>query len=124
MVITLWIVRIVLALTFLMAGFMKSFMPLERLKKNMTWVASTPAALVRFIGIAELLGAIGLILPVLTGIVPWLTIAAAIGLAIAMLCAAIFHATRKEYSGIAPSAVLLLLTLFVLVGHLVWVPLA
>src|SRR5579859_7340520 len=124
MVITLWIVRIVLALAFLMAGFMKSFMPLERLKKNMTWVASTPAALVRFIGIAELLGAIGLILPVLTGIVPWLTIAAAIGLAIAMLCAAIFHAVRKEYGGIAPSAVLLLLTLFVLVGHLVWVPLA
>ena len=124
MVITLWIIRVLLALVFLMAGFMKSFMPLERLQKNMAWVASTPAALVRFIGIAELLGAIGLILPILTGIVPWLTIAAAVGLAVVMLCAAVFHAMRKEYSGIAPSLVLLLLTLFVFIGHLVWVPLA
>lgn len=124
MLIVLWIVRILLALAFLMAGFMKSFMPLEGLKKNMAWVAVTPAALVRFIGIAELLGAIGLILPILTGILPWLTIAAAVGLAVAMLCAAVFHAVRKEYSGIAPSIVLLLLTLFVVVGHLVWVPLA
>ncbi len=124
MVIVLWIVRIVLALAFLMAGFMKTFMPLERLKQNMSWVAVTPAALVRFIGITELLGAIGLILPVLTGIVPWLTIAAAVGLAVAMLCAVIFHAVRKEYSGITPGLVLLILAAFVVVGHLVWVPLA
>ena len=124
MIIALWIIRVLLALAFLMAGFMKAFMPLEGLKKNMAWVASTPPALVRFIGIAEILGAIGLILPILTGIVPWLTIAAAIGLAVVMVSAAVFHVTRKEYSGIAPSIVLLLLALFVVVGHLVWVPLA
>ena len=121
--ITLWIIRGLLALAFLLSGAMKAFMPLAGLKKNMAWVANTPAALVRFIGVAEILGAIGLILPIFTGIVPWLTIAAAIGLALVMVCAAIFHAARKEYGNIIPTLVLLVLALFVVIGHLVWVPL-
>lgn len=124
MVIALWIVQGLLALAFLLAGFMKGFTPLEGLKKNMSWVSVTPAALVRFIGIAELLGALGLILPILTGIQPWLTIAAAIGLVVVMLCAAVFHAARKEYSQITPSLILLLLSAFIVVGHIVWVPVA
>ena len=57
--IALWIVQGLLALAFLMAGFMKSFMPLEGLKKNMAWVGDVPAGLVRFIGIVEILGALG-----------------------------------------------------------------
>ena len=122
--IALWTVRGLLALAFLLAGSMKAFMPLEGLQKNMAWVAATPAALVRFIGIAEILGAIGLILPILTSIAPWLTIAAAIGLAVVMVSAAVFHVARKEYNNIAPALVLLLLTLFVVVGHVLWVPLA
>jgi len=76
MVIVLWIVQGLLALAFLMAGFMKSTRPLADLKKNMAWVGSVPAGLVRFIGIVEILGALGLILPKLTKIVPQLTIAA------------------------------------------------
>ena len=51
MSIVLWIVQGLLALAFLMAGVMKSFMPVEGLKKNMIWVGSVPAGLVRFIGI-------------------------------------------------------------------------
>lgn len=122
--IVLWIVQGVLALLFLLAGFMKTFMPLERLKKNLAWTAEAPAWQVRFIGIAELLGALGLILPQLTRIVPPLTIAAAFGLALVMLFAAIFHVSRKEYRNIGMNIVLLLLTIFIVVGHLVWVPLA
>lgn len=124
MVIVLWVIQGVLALAFLLSGFLKGFTPLEGLKKNMAWVGDVPAGLVRLIGIAELLGALGLILPVATGIVPVLTIAAAVGLVLVMLSAAVFHASRKEYSTIGMNAVLLLLAAFIVVGHLVWVPLA
>lgn len=121
--IALWIVQGLVALAFLLAGFMKTFMPLETLKKNMTWANDLPAALVRFIGVAELLGAIGLIVPAVTGIQSWLTVAAAGGLVLVMLLAAIFHASRREYSHIGANVVLLLLAAFVLVGRWVLAPL-
>lgn len=122
--IVLWVIQGLLALAFLMAGSMKTFQPLESLKKNMAWVAVTPPALVRFVGIAELLGAIGLILPAITHIQPWLTIAAAVGLVIAMIGAAILHISRKEYAGLAAPLVLLLLALFIVVGRGMLSPLA
>jgi putative oxidoreductase len=124
MTIVLWIVQGLLALAFLLAGVMKTFMPLEGLKKNMAWVGNVPAGLVRFIGIVEILGALGLVLPKLTKILPQLTIAAAIGLVLVMVSAVVFHATRKEYGNIGANIVLLLLAAFLAVGYLVWVPVA
>ena len=124
MTIVLWIVQGLLALAFLLAGVMKTFMPLERLKKNMAWVGNVPAGLVRFIGIVEILGALGLVLPKLTNILPQLTIAAAIGLILVMVSAVVFHATHKEYSHIGTNIVLLLLAAFIAVGYLAWVPVA
>ncbi len=124
MIIVLWIVQGLLALAFLLSGFLKGFTPLEGLKKNMAWVGDVPAGLVRFIGIVEMLGALGLILPKLTQLVPQLTIAAAIGLVLVMLSAAVFHAARKEYSTIGMNAVLLLAA-FIAVGYLAaWAPIA
>ncbi len=120
MTIVLWIIQALLALAFLIAGFMKGFGPLETVKKNLAWTNEVPAGLVRFIGIAELLGAIGLILPEATNILPWLTIAAAVGLAIVMILAAGFHVVRKEWSTIVPSVVLFLLAAFIVIGRLVW----
>jgi putative oxidoreductase len=76
--IALWVVQALLALLFLLAGFPKATQPLDRLAGRMGWVKVVPQALTRFIGIAEILGAIGLILPALTHILPWLTIAAAL----------------------------------------------
>jgi len=124
MTIVLWIVQGLVALAFLLAGVMKTFMPLEGLKKNMAWVGNVPAGLVRFIGIVEILGALGLVLPKLTKILPQLTIAAAIGLILVMVSAVVFHATRKEYSNIGTNIVLLLLAAFIAVGYLAWVPVA
>ena len=69
----LWIVQGLLAAAFLAAGLMKSTRPIEALSKQMTWVKSVPPGFVRFIGVAELLGAIGLILPMVTNILPWLS---------------------------------------------------
>lgn len=121
--IALWVVQGLVALAFLSAGFMKAFMPLETVKKNMAFANVVPAALVRFIGSAELLGAIGLIVPAVTGIQSWLTVAAAGGLVLVMLLAAIYHASRREYSHIGANVVLLLLAAFVLVGRWVLAPL-
>jgi hypothetical protein len=120
--IALWIVAGLLALAFLLAGFMKAFRPLDALKKNMTWVMSVPPWFVRFIGVAEILAAIGLILPAITGIQQWLVATAAGGLVMVMLSAAIFHAGRKEWQNIGTNVLLLLLAVFIGVGRLVWLP--
>jgi putative oxidoreductase len=122
--IALWIVQGLLALVFLLVGVVKSVAPLESLKKNMTWIEYVAPWQARFIGIAEVLGAIGLIAPKLTGILPQLTIAAAIGLVIVMVGAIVYHGRRKEYSAASATIVLFLLAAFVAVGYLVWVPIA
>lgn len=121
MIIALWIVQGLLALLFLFAGIRKAFQPLPAVKKSFPWANHVPAGLTRFIGLSESLGALGLILPAATGILPWLTIAAAIGLALVMLCAALFHASRREFSVIGINVVLLGLSLFVVIGRWVWV---
>ena len=82
-----------------------------------------PVAFVRFIGVAELLTAIGLIAPAATGIVPWLTVAAAVGLVVVMLSASVFHASRRENANIGMNVVLLLLAAFIIVGRLALAPL-
>ena len=115
--ITLWIVQGLLALAFLLAGVMKAFPPLATVKKNFAWANEWPAGFVRFIGFAEILGAVGLILPAITGIQSWLTVAAAIGFVVVMVSAAIFHASRREFSNIGMNAVLLLLAVFIIVGR-------
>ena len=68
-------------------------------------------------------GGLGLLLPALTGILPWLTPLAAVGLAIIMILASIFHATRGEAPGIITTVVLLALTVFVAYGRFVVLPL-
>ena len=121
--IALWIVQILLALMFLMAGSMKATRPVEKLATNMGWVTEVGSTNVRLIGTLEILAAIGLILPAATGILPWLTPTAAIGLVLTMIGAMITHARRKEYSSIGMNVILLLLAAFVAIGRLVIAPL-
>lgn len=122
--IVLWIVQGLLALVYLMAGGMKATRPIEVLSKSMVWVRAAPTGLVRFIGVAELLGAIGLILPLLTHIQPWLTVAAAIGLVVVQVCAFVFHLARGETRNLPVNVVLLLLALFVVIGRVAIVPIS
>ena len=96
MTIALWIVQILLALAFLLAGFMKVSQPIDNLKKNMGWVAHTTPPIVRLIGTLEILGGLGLILPAVTGILPWLTPVAAVGLVLTMIGAATVHIRRNS----------------------------
>ncbi len=120
--IALWIVQILLALAFLMAGTLKATQPIEKLATRMTWVQSVRSWMVRLIGILEILGAIGLILPAVTGIWSWLTPVAAIGLVLTMIGAMVLHSSRREFSGLGVNVVLLLLALFIVYGRFVVAP--
>lgn len=74
-----WIVAGLLGLFYLYAGGVKVVRSRDGLRPMMAWVDSTPMPAVRAIGVIEVLGAIGLILPPLTGIAPWLALAAPSG---------------------------------------------
>ncbi len=119
----IWIVQILLGLAFGMAGFMKLTQPKEKLATNMGWVNDFVANTVKIIGGLELLAAIGLILPALTGILPILTPIAAVGLILTMLGASLIHFRRGEMPMIAINLVLLALAAFVAYGRFVAVPL-
>ncbi|MWV42796.1 DoxX family membrane protein [Paenibacillus sp. HJL G12] len=114
--IALWIVQGLLGLMFIFAGSTKAFQ-YEKTKASMPWVKESSKGLVIFIGIAELLGGLGLILPEATGILPILTPIAAVGLGVVMLLAAGFHAKRKEYQGIGMNIILLVLAVFIAIGR-------
>jgi putative oxidoreductase len=94
--IILWVAQIVLGGMFIMAGVMKSSQPIAELSKSVPWSANVPEALVRFIGISELLGGIGLILPSLLRIKPILTPIAAFGILTIMVFAVVYHITKGE----------------------------
>lgn len=113
----LWVLQAVLAVVFGLAGVMKSTQPKEKLRPMSPWVEDFTPGQVRLIGVLELLAALGLILPAVTGIAPILTPLAAAGLAITMLGAAATHARRKEPPAIAVNAVLLALAAFVAWGR-------
>lgn len=122
--IALWVVQVLVGLAFLFAGFTKATRPVDQVAKQMTWAKDVPDWFLRFIGVAEILGGLGLILPAATKILPWLTLGAAIGLIIVMASAIIFHISRKEYPHLGVNIVLLLLAAFVLVGRLAWAPIS
>jgi putative oxidoreductase len=117
--VALWVVQGLLALAFLAAGTMKVSQPLESLGKRMQWVNAVSPGGVRFIGAAEILGALGLILPLVTGILPWLTVVAAAGLVIIQVAAVIFHLQRGEAKVVPMNLVLLILALAVVYGRAV-----
>lgn len=97
MTITMWILNIILALVFLGAGGMHAFQSKEKLASSgMGWAADMSSGTVKAIGWLEILGAVGLILPIATGIAKILSPIAAIGLAVVMIGAVVTHVRRKE----------------------------
>ena len=83
--IALWIVQVLLGALFIFAGGYKLILPLDELVR----ASGMPGWFILFISVAELLGGIGLLLPALTGIKPWLTPLAAAGLTIIMIGATV-----------------------------------
>ncbi|HKP14610.1 MAG TPA: DoxX family protein [Gemmatimonadaceae bacterium] len=110
---SVWLVQLLLAAAFLLVGHTHAIGPIDMAVARAPWVASLPVALVRFIGVAELAGALGLLLPAATRILPMLTPLAAAGLAMMMALAIPFHLVRGETSAILINVVLGSLAAFV-----------
>jgi len=102
----MWVIQIVLALAFAAHGLLLLFPPAAMVEQMN---ATLPRWFQLFIGVAEALAAIGLTLPGLTRIKPWLIPWAAVGIMIVMISATVFHAIRGEISGAVTTFVLLLL---------------
>jgi putative oxidoreductase len=122
--IALWITQVLLAALYLMAGSTKLFQPIEEIAKMLPWAAEMPAGLVRFIGLSELLGGIGLLLPALLRIQPKLTVFAAIGLSLVQVLATGFHLSRGETAVIGMNFLLLAMAVFIAWGRTKKVPIA
>jgi putative oxidoreductase len=117
--IALWIAQALLAAMYLAVGSMKMLQPAKvRENPQMTWAHGQPDQYIRFVGTVEVLGALGLTLPLVTGILPWLTVLAAVGLTLIQLLA-IFkeHLPKKEYNVIPLNIILLALSMFVVIGR-------
>ena len=116
------IVQALLAMLFFMSGYMKAFQPLDVLAQSIQWTQDVPAPLVRFIGVSEMLGAMGLVVPAVTRI--WLrsTVFAAAALAIVMVSASIFHASRGEFFALPMTVALFALAALVVYGRWKLVP--
>jgi uncharacterized membrane protein YphA (DoxX/SURF4 family) len=106
----LWILQVLLALAFVAHGWMFLFPPPEiAVLMNQT----LPRWFQLFLGVAEIAGGVGLILPGLTRIHPWLVTWAAVGIMIVMVAATILHIVRAEWSSTAVTFVLLVMASFV-----------
>jgi hypothetical protein len=114
----LWIAAGILAVAFALAGLTKLTGKREQLLGRMPWVADYSQGQVKAIGAIEILGALGLILPGVTGIAPVLVPLAAVGLAITSVLAAVMHLRRGDgVASTVPVLVLFALAVFVAWGR-------
>jgi uncharacterized membrane protein len=111
--VAVWVLQIVLALAFLLAGVTKVSQPRQKLAASMGWVEDFSNSGVRTIGVLEILGGVGLLLPAVTGVATVLVPLAAVGLALLMVLAAATHRRRGELPMIGINAILLLLAVVV-----------
>ncbi len=123
----IWIVQILGAIIFFMAGIMKvmkSKAEIAETGERMAWVEDFSPNTIKIIGALELAGGLGLVFPWLLNILPILTPLAGVGLVLTMVGAAVTHLKRQEYSAIVPNMVLLAMVAFVAYGRFVLVPIA
>lgn len=113
--IALWIAQGLLAFAMVAAGMFKVVTPHPKLSEKMKWAATWPPGRVKLLGLAEVLGAVGVLVPWVTGILPILTPLAALCLAVLMVGAVKTHRDLKEPVG--PPAFLTVVALVVAVGR-------
>ena len=117
--VTLWMLQVVLALVFLAHGLMFLAPPPDI---AVLMNASLPRWFQVFLGVAEVLAAVGLTLPGVTRIAPWLVPAAAAGVMVVLVSATVLHVVRAEYSSAVITLVLLVLATVVAWGRWRWRP--
>jgi len=113
----LWIVQISLMGIYGSYGIYKTFFT-EKAKEKMTWTNGRSDNFIRFVGIAELLGAFGIVLPMVTGIRPGITVLAAVGLTLVQGFA-IFteHLPKKEFKLLPLNLYFAAMSIFVVIGR-------
>ena len=120
----LWIVQILVAFAFFMVGIMKVTQPREQMIEKAAWVEDFSENTIKIIGVLEVAGAIGLILPSLLPLLPVLTPLAGLGLAVIMIGAMFTNIRYKEFPVLGTNIVLLVLAIFIAYGRFVLVPIA
>lgn len=115
--IALWIAQGIVAMMFVMAGFMKATQPLEFLTESLPWASDLPLELIRVIGVSEIMGGLGLLIPSIFRFKTFLTVWAAICLALVMGLAAGFHLVRGEFSAIGMNVFLMGIALWIAWGR-------
>jgi len=120
--VALWVVQALLALVFLGAGVSKLVRPYDTIAAQMAYARDFSPGHMRAIGLLEALGAVGVVVPAWAGVAPWVTIAAAYGLALDMAGAMATHLRRREYGMMVGNLVLLTLATFVAYGRLFLTP--
>lgn len=113
----IWIIQVLGAAAFILSGVMKTMMPIADLAAMMPWAGEFSVEFVRFIGVVDLAGGFGLLLPSLTRIAPRLTVIAAACCVLLQILAIGFHASRGELSVLPTNAVYITLALIVLWGR-------
>ncbi|XVU29427.1 DoxX family protein [Actinoplanes sp. CA-054009] len=121
MEIAYWIVAGLLALVYLYSGGLKVARSRDQLRPMMGWVDAVPLPLIRTIGVLEILGAVGLVFPPLTGILPGLALAASVGLVLVQIGGIALHLSRGEARLIGFNIVLLVLAAVAVWLATVWV---
>jgi hypothetical protein len=115
--ISLWIAQVSLLGIYGAYGVYKTFFT-EKAKEKMNWTNGRSDNFIRFVGIAELLGAIGVVLPMVTGTLPWVTVLAAVGLTLVQGFA-IFteHLPKKVYKFLPLNLYFTAMSIFVIIGR-------
>lgn len=113
----LWVAQGLICFVFTAAGLVKLLTPIPELAAMMPWAGQYSETFVRVIGLVDLAGGIGILLPALTRILPRLTVLAALGCTVLQVFALLFHLSRGEAAVTPLNFVLLALSLFVLWGR-------
>jgi len=115
--IALWVVQVLTAALMALASYIKLATPIAELSVQMKWTGEVPSYVVRLLGVIDLLGGVGVILPALLKIKPQLTSLAATGVVLLMISAIAFHVSRGEESVIGFNIMIMVMAGFVAWGR-------
>ena len=120
--VSLWVAQVLIAGSFCAAGAMKVGMPIGRLSHIWPWTGALPVPSVRLLGVVDLAGGAGVLLPAVARTVPGLTVWSALGCVVLQACAIAFHTSRGEVAVVPGNVVFVVLSAFIGWGRWRWVP--
>ena len=113
----LWTAQVLIFVPFVLTGLMKMFMPVDQLAAMWAWPGEVPLWFLRGIGLIDVAGGLGVLLPALLRIRPGLTLVACWCSLVLQICAIVFHVSRGEADHTPLNFILLFLLAFVIWGR-------